>query len=222
VSITGKEEWDAVWQSVLKLNTDFPDLIYIGGVAVYLHMMNHATPGPLIEFSHDIDIYASLADFADMRDLYVVTANRRLNRHQTLFDCTAIDVYVEHGHRLAVPYADLAAYAVDYDGIRVASPEHLMILKIDAASDRWSSPKGEKDRRDVAKIGWLLGGKARKALLTPFLNEERQRLLADVGRSQAFMEVAEGNAHLATTLLSEYTRFLQATCATSRRHKPGL
>lgn len=44
------------------------------------------------------------------------------------------DVYTEHQHHLAIPYALLATHSVMSEGLRVASLEHLIVLKADACA----------------------------------------------------------------------------------------
>ena len=66
------------------------------------------------------------------------------------------DVYVEHNDGLRVPYKDIAAASTVVDGIRVASLEHLLVLKLDAYAARRGSAKGRKDERDLIRIAHML------------------------------------------------------------------
>ena len=61
-------------------------------------------------------------------------------------------MYVEHQHGLPVPFDELQSCARPLEGMHVASPEHLLILKLSAAKDREGSAKGEKDKRDIIRI----------------------------------------------------------------------
>ncbi len=202
-------QWQEVWSAVTRLANEYHDLVFIGGVAVYVHMINRASEQAksFAEFSHDVDLCISLPEFGDMRDIEVVVPNRRLNKHQITIGKVEVDV--EHGSRLAVPFGDLRAAAVEFDQIRVACLEHLLILKLDAAQDRWGTPKGAKDLRDIAKLGWAMAGEVKKELLEPYLNEERLTVLRDTARSTAFSEVAMGNAHLAKAIRGNFDAFMK-------------
>ena len=202
------EAWKTLWPNVVELGTDFKDVVFIGGIAVYLHSKNQQIDAlaavDLIEFSHDIDLCVSLPDFADMRDAYIVTPARQGGKQQMIMRNRGVDIYVERNHRLAVPYDELKAYAVAYDGLKTACLEHLLILKLDAAADRLASPKGEKDRRDIAKIGLLMDHPGE--ILLPYLSDDRLALLAHTAKSPVFMEIAQGNAHHAKVLRERFER----------------
>lgn len=207
--MTDDQEWQKVWSSMLELSEGFDDFILIGGVAVYLHLTNRLPDaGYAIEFSHDVDAYISLADFSDMRDIYVVTPNKRLNKQQVNIGTTEVDLYVEHNHRLAIPYGEMQAHQTQYGKIKVACLEHLLILKSDAAQDRWGTEKGDKDARDVARIVWIAGNDIRTDLLTPYLNDDRRALLNDVVKKDPFLRLAKGNMHLAKPIKQAYDSFL--------------
>lgn len=139
------EEWNALWQGIREINGLFPDgVVFIGGVAVYLHIDKDALPPGFVEFSHDADPYFSLADFADLRDIEKVTANRRLNRHQIIRHGVEYDINLERHNSLAGPYSEARAHSVVLDGMRVACLEHLLLLKLDACGSR-------KDRRKAPR-----------------------------------------------------------------------
>lgn len=208
--MSSREDWNVIWQAVLNISQNYQDSVFIGGVAVNAYMNNESGDLNLSEWTSDIDLCISLAEFGDLRDIEIVTPNKKRSKHQISVNGVDVDVYVEHGHKLAVPYGELFAGAKAYDGIRVAGLEHLMILKLDAAEDRWKTPKGAKDRRDVAKIGWAMGGEFRPELLLPYLNETRLRILKDTARSTAFAEIALGNSHTAKTLRRKFDEFMRA------------
>src|SRR5262249_17914035 len=94
--------------------------------------------------------------------------------------------------------------------IRVASLEHLLILKLEAFRDRAHSAKGDKDARDLVTIARLAGGKVKTALVSPFLREEHETLLERVERSAVFTYIAGGNAHEAKALRRAFTDFVAA------------
>ncbi|HVS47264.1 MAG TPA: hypothetical protein VMS32_11475, partial [Verrucomicrobiae bacterium] len=139
------------------------------------------------EVSHDADLYLSLTGKSQLRDEYELSRNPRLNKDSVTIDGEDIDVYVEHQHHLGVPYDTLVAYAQVTNGVRVASLEHLLVLKLDAAANRQGTQKGEKDVRDLVKVVALLD-RPRQELLKPLQSVERSTMLhkviarKDIGR----------------------------------------
>lgn len=208
-------EWLAVLQAAQTLAQDCPDAVFIGGLAVYLHTQNFTeavlpvSRGSLVEFSHDVDSYISLHDLAGLRDLFVVTANPRLRKHQVIIGRIEADLYVEHNHDLKVPYDELRAYALEYGPLRAAAVGHLLVLKLDAAADRSGTPKGDKDQRDLAKLA-LLASEADRALLEPYLDAESLARLQRIGAApQTFMLITRGNAMQAKQLRIRFNEFVE-------------
>jgi hypothetical protein len=178
-----------------ELSRDLTDLVFIGGVAVYLHAADRALAAAIPEASHDADFMISFAEYGVLKDSEEVVPTPRLSKHQMLVDGVEFDVYVERQHRLIVPYDEALAYSEIVEGARVACLEHLLVLKLDAFSQRGHSSKGEKDRRDVAKIGILLGRRVRRDLVLPYMRDELAAALADVSRSSVFYDLCARNAH---------------------------
>ena len=142
---TDEEEWEALWRGIDELSGFFPEgIVFIGGVAVYLHARLAKLSGAWIEFSHDGDFYISLSDYADLRDIEEVTTNRRLNKHQIIKDGIDFDIYLEYRNDLRVKYADALAASTVIENVRVASLEHLLLLKLDAYEDGCTAPRGAK------------------------------------------------------------------------------
>jgi hypothetical protein len=185
-----------------------PDgIVFIGGVAVYLHAVNLPATAQLAEATHDADFYISLADMADLRDMEEVTPNRRLHKHQLIKDGFEFDIYTERQSALIVPYDAVAAHAVSFGGIRVAGLEHLSVLKLDAFRDRRASVKGEKDAKDLTRIAAIAARGRRKfdsALAAPYLRDEHLELLDLVQRGTAAIAMAAGNAVVAKRLRQEF------------------
>lgn len=196
------EEWGRLWAGIRELSELFPDgIAFIGGVAVLLHVKDHKLPERFIELSHDGDFYVSLADFADLRDLEEVTANRRLNKHQIIKNGLEYDVYLENHNRLIVKYADVMSSSRVVDGVRVACLEHLLLLKLDAYRSRRGSAKGTKDERDLIKICYLMKTRGpRKEPLRRYLVAEAIEALGQLRKSAEFMNICGGNAHQAREL----------------------
>ena len=206
-----REAWRRLWAGIREFSEMFPEgIVFIGGIAVLLHVRSHKLPERFIEFSHDGDFYVSLADFADLRDIEEVTANRRLNKHQIIKDGVEYDLYLENNNALRVKYVDVVAASEVVDGVRVASLEHLLLLKLDAYRSRRGSAKGDKDERDLIKICHLLAGSTLHGnRLTGYLTEEAVEALALVKKSTEFMTVCGGNAQHARDLRSGVVRVIE-------------
>lgn len=196
------------WLPTKGFLSDFPeDTVLIGGIAVWLHSKASADLVP--ECTYDADLYISLPAWAEVRDVYDTTANRRLNKHQAIVQGVEIDLYVEHHHGLRLDYATVMAHAVSLDGVQVACLEHLLLLKIDALQARQGSAHGAKDRRDVAKILVLLADQAPDQVVLHGQPDDLT-VVRQVVRSEAFADIAGGNAHRASALRRRATLFLQA------------
>jgi len=153
----------------------FDGIIFIGGIASYLHILNFGQIN-IAESSHDSDFYISLADFADLRDIEQITPNRRLNKYQLIKEGVEFDIYVEHNHHLIVPYEDAFRNRVVLEGIPCVCLEHLLILKLEAYSDRFNSAKGGKDARDIIRIMLMLT-EPKISILDNYLTENHKKLL---------------------------------------------
>lgn len=146
-------EWEKVLADFREFVNNYPeDIVAIGGVAVYLHILR-MLGSEFMESSHDVDFYISLAAFANLRDIEEVVPNRRLGKSQIIHKGVEYDIYAERNNGLVIPYDDIVRHAVLIEGIPCASLEHLLILKCEAALDRQNTTKGDKDFRDIAKIG---------------------------------------------------------------------
>jgi hypothetical protein len=204
-----------------ELSTMFPDgVVYIGGIAVYLHAVNNDDARPFAEFTHDADFYISIADMADLRDIEEVTPNRRLNKHQLVKRGFEFDIYTERHSALIVPYDQAMAHAVEYERIRVASLEHLFVLKLEAYRDRAASAKGTKDAKDLIRIA--LSSRSRKkplneGLIAPYLTDDHLRLLDRIARGPDFLSLAKGNAKDAKNLRETFIERTEGLLHRKRR-----
>lgn len=198
----------------------FPEgLVFIGGIAVYLHAINHEKSAHLAEFTHDADFYISLADAGDLRDIEELVPNRRLSKCQFMKGGFAFDVYIERQSSLIVPYDHAAANSVAYDGLRVAGLEELMALKLEAYRDRRGSAKGLKDAKDlvrIAVVSELIERDFDAALCATYLSEEHLDLLHDVARGPAALEMAMGNAVVAKRLRATFNQLADRIVAASQ------
>lgn len=121
------------------------ECVLIGGWAVQAYTR--------ASYSLDGDVMVSYAGQGTLRDYYELTKNPRMRKEQFIAPTGHdIDVYVERQHGLQVPFDELQAHSHLIEGIRVACPEHLLVLKLRAAVDRAHSAKGLKDRQDIATL----------------------------------------------------------------------
>ena len=154
----------------------WPDAVFIGGVAIYLHAMEEPSATAAAELTSDLDLYLSLSGFAELRGQEDVIGNRSATKHSYFVRGFPVDVYTEDQAKLPVSYAEIAARATIRGGIRVACLEHLLILKLEAFRVRRGTTKGGRDARHIALLEALL--LARKESLDR-LGEESMRLLSD-------------------------------------------
>jgi hypothetical protein len=195
--MAGDQHWEHLLSVSRKITEQYPDAVFIGGIAVFAHAARFNAQ--LAEASHDADLYLSLLGKHAMRDQYEVVRNERLGKDSVLVDGEDLDLYVERQHHLAIGYEELFAYAADIDGIRVAALEHLLILKIDAASDRRGTSKGQKDLRDLARLLALLST-PRKELLGDHLSKTRLAILSEISRRRDLFSEMGINRHEASKL----------------------
>jgi hypothetical protein len=196
-------------------------VVFIGGIAVYLHAKNVKAASEFAEFTHDADFYISLADMGDLRDIEEVTANRRWSKHQMVKRGFEFDIYTERQSSLIVPYDAIVASSVVVTGIRLASPEHLMVLKLEAFADRKGTAKGDKDAKDVLRIATVMrrGPQAlRKTLVVPHLRDEHIELMALVARGPHAPALARGSAKVAKQLRRDLTEIVTALGKPRRSH----
>jgi hypothetical protein len=199
--------FDKILAKCREVGTMLSDVVFIGGVAVYLYSHERVTGVPP-EASHDADFMISISDFGILRDLEEVTSTPRLGKHQMLSGGVEFDVYVERHNKLIVPYDAVAANFEDVDGLRVASLEHLLVLKLEALKSRGHSRKGEKDRCDVVQLGLMMGGKVRTRLLDPYLRRDHVASLGQIAGSAVFYELCGGNAHVARKVRDSFAEFV--------------
>lgn len=208
------EEFDRLLAACAEVAELFPDgVAFIGGIAVYLHAINLPDTREFAETTHDADLYISLADMADLRDLEEVTANRRLSKHQMVKNGFEFDIYTERQSSLIVPYDAVMAHALAYDRIRVASLEHLLVLKLEAFADRKGSAKGDKDAKDLIRIGAVAARGVtgfRAALSAPYIRDVHIDLLTLVERGPQVTALARGNAMVAKRLRREFGTLVAA------------
>lgn len=201
----------------------FPEgVVFIGGIAVFLHAKNHPETADLAAFTHDADFYVSLADMGDLRDLEQVTANRRLSKHQMIKKGFEFDIYTERQSSLLVPYDAVLASCATAGGMRIASLEHLLVLKLEAFADRRGSAKGDKDAMDLLRIAAVARRSRpafRPSLVLPYLRDAHRELLQAVERGPHPFALASGNAKRAKELRRDFEAIVAALDGDQRHGK---
>lgn len=196
------DEWQSLLNLVGEIQEWFPDgVAFIGGIAVYSHMVSDEETAPYGAHSHDADFMILLPEFVDLRDIEALTPNRRLGKQQFVKGNFEFDVYVENQTDLVIPVPEVVAFSEVKNGIRVACAEHLLILKAVALADRKGSPKGAKDEDDIVRI--LLATKEIKPDRIIRATQEMADDIEAAAKGDASMRLAGGNAHLAKQIRSK-------------------
>jgi len=207
-----KSDFESLLLACQEIATAYPDgIVFIGGIAVYIHAINHEKTAPFAAFTHDADFYISLADMGDLRDDQELTANRRLSKHQLIKRGFEFDVYTERQSALIVPYDQVRAHAVHYENLLVAAVEHLLVLKLEAYRDRRQSAKGDKDAADIIQISLVAAEQKhglRPQLCCGFLQQEHIELLQAIARGPQFLALARGNSKQAKDLRLKFEQVI--------------
>jgi hypothetical protein len=155
----------------------FADFVLIGGWGVYLWTRKLK--------SRDIDVYIDQKNFYKLQSEltqkgYALKRNVRLMKFEALISDVEVDIYTPFVSRLLIPCLDVfdrKLYSV-IEGFKVAIPEVLLLLKAQAAQDRWHAEKGLKDRVDI--ISLLKFADVKRDVLEQMLREyDAQHTLRD-------------------------------------------
>lgn len=187
-------------------------VVFIGGVAAFLHVVNSPLVSAYAEATHDGDFYVSLAGLHELRDTDELVSNTRLRKHSFTRAGFDFDVYGQYTSGLIVPFEDTAAFAVSYERVNVAAIEHLFALKLAALADRSGSSKGAKDVRDLARLS-LVEQQFRPKLLLPYLRDEHLEILAGLSSRSEIVGLAKGNVKEIKAIrhkLEEITRSVES------------
>ena len=159
---------DKSWRMLQYLRRKY-DFVLIGGWAIYLYTKSLK--------SKDIDFVTSISELKNIGLEYTLHKNERLRKYEIKMGEIDVDIYVPYWSKLAVPPEDIIKNAVSIENFKVVSPEHLLILKIDAEISRKNSIKGFKDRVDI--IALLLSGYVNKDKLFHILRNLRMEYQID-------------------------------------------
>jgi len=154
------------------------DFVLIGGWGVYLWTKKLK--------SRDIDIYIDQENFYTLQSKllqrdHALKRNVRLMKFEALIEDVEVDIYTPFMSNLAVPCLDVfnkMLYSL-IERFKVAIPEVLLLLKVQAAQQRWHAEKGVKDRVDI--ISLLKFADIKRELLEQMLRKyDKQHTLRDV------------------------------------------
>lgn len=145
-----EETTEKSWQVLNELR-NLADFILIGGWAVYLWTKKLK--------SRDIDLCINQENFYKLQQEllqrnHAVKRNPRLMKFEAIIDTVEVDIYTPFLSKLIVPCLDIINNKL-YSSIelfQVAQPEALLLLKAQAAQQRWHSEKGAKDRTDIISL----------------------------------------------------------------------
>jgi len=157
---------------------ELADFVLIGGWAVYFWSRRLK--------SRDIDLYIDQENFYRLQSAllqkdYAVKRNVRLKKFEALIGDVEVDIYTPFMSNLVVPCLDVFAGKLFslVEGFKVAIPEVLLLLKAQAAQQRWQAEKGLKDRVDI--ISLLKFVDVKRDLLEQMLRKyDRKNLLREV------------------------------------------
>jgi len=138
------------WQVLNELR-NLADFVLIGGWAVYLWTKKLK--------SRDIDLCINQENFYKLQQElqqrnHALKRNIRLMKFEAIIDTVEVDIYTPFISKLIVPCLDILDNKL-YSSIelfKVAQPEALLLLKAQAAQQRWHSEKGIKDRVDIISL----------------------------------------------------------------------
>ena len=135
--------------------------------------------------SRDIDIYIDQENFYKLQSEmlqknYALKRNVRLKKFEAIIGDVEVDIYTPFMSNLAVPCLDVfnkKLYSL-IERFNVAIPEVLLLLKAQAAQQRWHAEKGVKDRVDIISLLKFAGIK--RDLLEQILSTyDKQHTLRD-------------------------------------------
>jgi len=133
------------WSLLIKISKEQFKFIVIGGWGIYLWTKLHK--------SKDIDIaLTDIKEISYLKQKYDLKKNENLKKYEISFDEIDVDIYVPYFSKLPIPIEDLKNYSTRIEGLTVAKPEVLLILKQGAEFERKESVKGIKDQIDIMAL----------------------------------------------------------------------
>ncbi len=141
---------DRSWTILLHLK-EISRFILIGGWAVYF--WTHKLKSRDIDLCIDQDEFYRLQSELQKENVFI-NKNPRLRKFEAKFGDVEVDIYTPFQSNLMIPIRALFenGWFANIEGYQVALPEALLLLKSQAARERWSSEKGLKDRVDLISL----------------------------------------------------------------------
>lgn len=188
--------------AVTEVSQMYDDAVYIGGIAVYMHAINKTETSQYAETTSDADFYITFTTLSELREMEEVHQNTRLKKHEFLKDGFSFDVYTERQSSLPIDYDYVKAHSVSYGDVKVAALEELLVLKLEAAVDRYASVHGKKDAKDVLRILLLasMDDSFDPKRATDFMGKDHFECLEKIMKGPEFMTLAQGNSQIAKRL----------------------
>lgn len=141
---------DKAW-AVLAHLRQLSTFILIGGWAVYFWTRKLK--------SRDVDLCISQDNFYRLqselqKQNVFVGRNPRLRKYEAKLGDVEVDIYTPFQSNLTIPVTSLfeKSWYTNIEGYDVALPEVLLLLKSQAAKERWRSERGMKDRADLLAL----------------------------------------------------------------------
>jgi len=141
---------DRSW-AVLAHLRQLSTFILIGGWAVYF--WTHRLKSRDIDLCINQDNFYMLQSELQKENVFV-NRNPRLRKYEAKVGDVEVDIYTPFQSNLIIPVTSLfeKRWYTNIEGHDVALPEVLLLLKSQAAKERWASEKGLKDRVDLLAL----------------------------------------------------------------------
>jgi hypothetical protein len=172
---------DRSWAVLARLH-ELSTFVLIGGWAVYFWTRKLK--------SRDIDLCINQDNFYRLqselqKESVFVKRNPRLRKYEARLGDVEVDIYTPFQSNLIIPVTSLfeKGWYTNIEGHDVALPEVLLLLKSQAARERWNSEKGVKDRVDLLAL--LLYSDWKQELLKELAEsfDPKRELLKVLGRT---------------------------------------
>jgi len=144
------ETTEKSWQVLNELK-NLADFVLIGGWAVYLWTRKLK--------SRDIDLCINQENFYTLQQEllqrnHALKRNIRLKKYEAIIDTVEVDIYTPFLSKLVVPCQDILDNKLysSIENLKATQPEALLLLKAQAAQQRWHAEKGVKDRADIISL----------------------------------------------------------------------
>ena len=141
---------DRSW-AVLAHLRELSAFILIGGWAVYF--WTHRLKSRDVDLCINQDSFYKLQSELQKENVYV-NRNPRLRMYEAKIGDIDVDIYTPFQSNLTIPVATLfeRRWHANIEGYEIALPEVLLLLKSQAARERWNSERGVKDRVDLLAL----------------------------------------------------------------------